>query len=286
MKKNIFLSFALIGFFQLQAHAQILIPQSSSRANNEQVIGLTNVKVDYARPSIKGRTVFGELVPYGKVWRTGANENTIIQFSTDIKFGDVDVKRGSYALYTLPKADNWEVILYKDTNNWGLAEKWDETKVVARTFAKPESTSRIIENFTIDFNNIDVNGGNLEFAWEKTVVAVKITVPTNEIAMKSIESTLAGPTASDYYESAQYIYQANGDLNKALIWVKKAIDLGQNNSPFWYYRLKALIQSKLGDYRGAIDSANLSLAGAEKANNAEYIKSNTDSIKEWTKNIL
>ncbi|WP_317134318.1 hypothetical protein [Flavobacterium agricola] len=105
--------------------------------------------------------------------------------------------------------------------------------------------------------------------------------------MKSIETTLAGPNATDYYESAQYIYQANGDLNKALIWVNTAIDMSHkaNETPFWYYRLKALIQAKLGDYRGAVDAANKSLTGAEKANNAEYIKSNTDSIKEWSKKI-
>lgn len=285
MKKSLFLAIALTTLFTYNSQAQILIPQTSSRANNQQVIGLTNVKIDYARPAIKGRTVYGELVPYGKIWRTGANENTVIEFSTDVKFGNTDVKKGRYALYTLPKADNWEVILYKETNNWGLPEKWDETKVAAKTNAKPESISRPIENFTIGFNNIDTNGADLELSWEKTIVAVKITVPTNEIAMKSIETTLAGPKAGDYYEAAQYIYQSNGDLNKAIIWVNKSIDLSQNETPFWYYRLKALIQSKLGDYRGAIDSANKSLEGAEKANNAEYIKSNTDSIREWSKKI-
>lgn len=285
MRKSLFLAIALTTLFTYNSQAQILIPQTSSRANNQQVIGLTNVKIDYARPGIKGRTVYGELVPYGKIWRTGANENTVIEFSTDVKFGNVDVKKGRYALYSLPKADNWEIILYKDINNWGLPEKWDDTKVVARANAKPESISRPVENFTIGFNNIDTNGADLELSWEKTIVAVKITVPTNEIAMKSIETTLAGPKAGDYYEAAQYIYQSNGDLNKAIIWVNKSIDLSQNETPFWYYRLKALIQSKLGDYRGAIDSANKSLEGAEKANNAEYIKSNTDSIREWSKKI-
>ena len=150
MKKTIFISLALTAIFYTTTQAQILIPQTSSRANNQQVIGLTNVKIDYARPGIKGRTVYGELVPYGKIWRTGANENTIIEFSTDIKFGNVDVKKGRYSLYTLPKADNWEVILYKDTNNWGLPEKWDDTKVVAKANAKPESISRAIENKLIE----------------------------------------------------------------------------------------------------------------------------------------
>jgi len=285
MKKALIITFVFSLISTSNLEAQILIPQTSSRSNIEQIVGLTKIKLDYARPSIKGRTVYGELVPYGKIWRTGANENTTIEFTTNVKFGNTDVKKGKYAIYSLPKADNWEIILYNDINNWGTPEKWDETKVIARAIAKPESTSRPIENFTIGFNNIDTNGADIELSWEKTIVAVKISVPTNEIAMKSIESTLAGPKAGDYYEAAQYIYQSNGDLNKALIWVNTSINLSKSETPFWYFRLKALIQSKLGDYRGAIDSATKSLEGAQKANNAEYIKSNTDSLKEWSKNL-
>lgn len=285
MKKIILFSVTLLLSIYTTSQAQILLPQTSSRANNEEVIGLTTIKIDYSRPGIKGRTVYGELVPYGKIWRTGANENTIIEFTTAIKFGNVDVKKGKYALYTLPKADNWEVILYNDINNWGTPEKWDETKVIARVNAKPESLSRPVENFTITLNNIDIYGANLELSWEKTIVAIKIIVPTNEIAMKSIENTLAGPTAAEYYEAAQYLYQSNGNLSKALVWVNTSIDIAKADTPFWYYRLKALIQSKIGDYRGAIDSATKSLDGAEKANNAEYIRSNTDSIKEWSRKI-
>nr|WP_317630638.1 DUF2911 domain-containing protein [uncultured Flavobacterium sp.] len=269
-----------------ESFSQVLIPQSSAKSNFNQTVGLTEFKVSYSRPGIKGRTVFGELVPYGKLWRTGANENTTVEFTTDVKFGGKDVKSGKYALYTLPKADNWEVILYNDINNWGLPEKWDETKVVARVNTKPESLSRSIENFNIGVNNIDTDYADLELSWEKTVIAVRVTVPTKELAMKSIETTLAGPTAVDYYNSAQYIYQSNGDLSKALIWVNKSIDFSDGAAPFWYHRLKALIQYKLGDFKGAISSATISLQGAEKVNNAEYIKSNTDSIREWSKKML
>lgn len=285
--KNILITTALTWcVFSYHASAQIQIPQTSAKTQITQTVGLTEVKINYSRPGIKGRTVYGELVPYGKLWRTGANENTILDFSTDFKFGGIDVKKGKYALYTLPKADNWEVILYNDINNWGLPEKWDDSKVVAKVNAKPESFPRSIENFTLGFNNIDGEYADLELAWEKTIVSVRITVPTKDLAMKSIDTALAGPTHSDFYTSAQYIYQSNGDLNKAYVWVNKSIDLAAGNVPFWYYRLKALIQAKQGDFKGAVASANLSLQGAEKANNAEYIKSNTDSIKEWSKKIM
>lgn len=286
MKKLLLTTTLFLSLVAFKVNAQIQIPQSSSKSVLTQTVGLTDIKITYARPGIKGRTVYGDLVPYGKLWRTGANENTIIDISTDFKFGGVEVKRGKYALYTLPKADNWEIILYNDINSWGLPEKWDDSKIVARVNAKPESLSRIQENFTLGFNNIDADYADLEIAWEKTIVPVRITVPTKDIAMKSIDATLAGPTHTDYYTSAQYLYQSNGDLNKAYVWVNKSIDLAGGNPPFWYYRLKALIQSKQGDFRGAVSSANLSLQGAEKANNAEYIKSNTDSIKEWSKKLM
>lgn len=286
MKKLLVSTTLFMCILATNAQAQIQIPQTSAKTLITQTVGLTDVKISYSRPGIKGRTVYGELVPYGKMWRTGANENTILDFSTDFKFGGTDVKRGKYALYTLPKADNWEVILYNDINNWGLPEKWDDSKVVARVNAKPESLSRSIENFSLGFNNIDGDYADLEIAWEKTIVAVRVTFPTKELAMKSIDATLAGPTHSDFYSSAQYIYQSNGDLNKAYVWVNKSIDLAGGSAPFWYYRLKALIQAKQGDFKGAVASATLSLQGAEKASNAEYIKSNTDSIKEWSKKIM
>lgn len=264
------------------AQAQIKTPQVSTKAKIEQVVGLTDITIDYTRPNIKGRTVFGELVPYGKTWRTGANENTIIKFDTDVKVGGKPLEKGSYALYTLPKVEQWEVIFYKDINNWGLPEQWDETKVAARITVKPEAVNRMVETFSLAVNNVTYDGADLEISWEKTLVSVKIEVPTNEITTKNIDAVLSGPKAADFYAAAEYYYQTNGDMNKALTWVDKSIEMN-SNPPFWYYRLKSLIQNKKGDKAGAIASAKLSLAGAERANNADYIKMNNDSIREWSK---
>lgn len=279
--KRILLS-VVFAFATLAIQAQVKTPQASPNTKIEQVVGLTDVAIDYSRPSIKGRTVFGELVPYGKLWRTGANANTTITFSEDVTIAGKPLKKGKYALFTLPKADSWDVIFYSDTDNWGLPETWDDSKVALRTAVKPESLNRKVETFTIGVNNIENDYAFLELAWEKTVIAVKFEVPTQKVAMKSIEKTLAGPTAADFYASAQYFYQSNGDLNKALTWINRAIEM-EKETPFWYLRLKSLIQAKQGNKAGAIETAKLSLAAAEKANNADYVKMNKDSITEWSK---
>ena len=265
--------------------AQVRTPQASPTAKIEQMVGLTDVKVEYSRPSAKGRSVYGELVPFGKLWRTGANGNTIITFSEDVTIGGKKLPKGEYALFTLPKADSWDVIFYADTNNWGLPEKYDDKKEVLRTTVKPEFLGRNVETFTIGINNLDNDYGYLEIAWEKTMVAVKFEVPTKQSAIKSIEVAMAGPSANDFFAAAQYYYQSNADQNKALEWMNKAIAMtpaGQD-APFYYLRQKSLIQAKMGDRKGAIETAKLSLAASEKANNSDYVKMNKDSIQEWSK---
>ncbi len=273
---------AVFAFATLAMQAQVKTPQASPSTKIEQVVGLTDVEIDYSRPSAKGRTVYGELVPYGKLWRTGANANTTITFSEDVVIDGKTLKKGKYALYTLPKADSWDVIFYADTDNWGLPENWSDDKVALRTTVKPETLNRKVETFTIAVNNVENDSAFLELSWEKTIVAVKFEVPTQKTAMKSIEKTLAGPTSSDFFSSAQYFYQSNGDLNKALTWVNKAVDM-EKEPPFWYLRLKSLIQAKKGDKVGAVETAKLSLAAAEKAKNMDYVKMNKDSIAEWSK---
>ncbi|WP_313807781.1 DUF2911 domain-containing protein [Flavobacterium sp.] len=280
--KKVILSAALL-FALTTIEAQVKTPQASPSSKLEQTVGLTHVEIEYSRPSAKGRTVFGELVPYGKVWRTGANANTTVAFTEDVTIDGKLLKKGKYALYTLPKADSWEVIFYKGTDNWGLPETWDETAVALRAVVKPENLSRKVETFTIGVNSVDNDYGVLEISWEKTLIPVKFEVPTAKVAMKSIETTLAGPTANDYYSAAQYLYQSNGDLKKALVWINKSCDMKGAETPFWYLRLKSLIQAKNGDKVGAVESAKQSLAGAEKANNQDYVKMNKDSINEWTK---
>ncbi|MDI1317876.1 DUF2911 domain-containing protein [Flavobacterium sp.] len=283
MKKIIFVLASLIASYVL--NAQVKTPAPSPRCTITQVAGLTDVSLDYSRPSSKGRAVFGDLVPFGKLWRTGANANTTVSFSEDVVINGNTLKKGKYALFTTPKADMWEVVFYSDTDNWGTPEEWDATKVAVLINVDPVNLNNNVESLTIGIGNLTNDSATLDISWEKTMVSVKFEVPTKKAAMASIEKTLAGAGAGDYYSAAQYYFQSNGDMNKALEYVNKALSMAKagEDAPFWQLRQKSLIQGKLGDKSGAIATAKLSLAGAEKAKNNDYVKMNNDSIKEWSK---
>lgn len=283
MKKVfILLAVAIVNF---AVEAQVKTPQPSPKCVVNQVVGLTDVTLDYSRPSAKGRTVFGDLVPFGKLWRTGANANSTVSFSDDVVINGTTLKKGKYAIFTLPKADMWEVIFYTATDNWGLPENYDVSKVAVSLNVDPKMMNIAEESFEIGIGNITNDSATLDISWEKTMVSVKFEVPTQKIAMASIAKVLAGPAAGDYFSSAQYYYQSNAELSKALEYVNKAVSMVKSGEdvPFWHLRLKSLIQAKLGDKKGAIDTAKLSLAGAEKEGNQDYVKMNNDSIKEWSK---
>ncbi len=283
MRKIIVVIAMLIANFVIQA--QVKTPQASPSSTVNQVVGLTNINVDYHRPSIKGRVVFGELVPFGKIWRTGANENTLISFSEDVTIDGKTLAKGKYSLYTLPKADNWEIIFYKTIDNWGEPETWDESNVVLRANAKPMTTDRRLETFTISFGNIELDSATLEFAWEKTYVNLKFEVPTKKAVLASIDKTLAGPSAGDFFNAGQFYFTINDNLTKSLELVNKALSMSKtgDDTPFWYLRQKSLIQAKLGDKVGAIATAKLSIISATKAKNDDYVKMNNASIVEWSK---
>lgn len=281
MKKIIFVLTSIIASYVL--NAQVKTPAPSPHATLTQVVGLTDVTIDYSRPSSKGRAIFGDLVPFGKLWRTGANLNSTVTFSEDVVINGTTLKKGKYAIFTTPKADMWEVIFYTDTDNWGTPENWDVNKAALVTNVDPIALGNNVESLTIGINNLTNDSATLDISWEKTMVSVKFTVPTQKAALASIEKVLAGPTAGDYFSAAQYFYQSNGDMNKALEYINKATTLAKGEVPFWHLRQKSLIQAKLGDKAGAIATAKLSLAGAEKEKNADYVKMNNDSIKEWSK---
>nr|WP_314838986.1 DUF2911 domain-containing protein [uncultured Flavobacterium sp.] len=280
MKKMIIaLALFVAGF---SAEAQLRTPQSSPKTTINQVVGLTDVEITYSRPSAKGRVVFGNLIPFGKLWRTGANENTIVSFSDDVVIDGKTLKKGKYSLFTIPKIESWDVIFYKTIDNWGNPEEWKEENVVLKTSVKPETLNKSVETFTIGVSGLDNNYAFLEMYWENSYAAVKFEVPTQQKATANIEKVLAGPSAGDYFSAAQFLFQSNGDANKALAHVNKALDMTKEK-PFWYNRLKSLIQAKLGDKKGAVETAKASLAAAEIAKNQDYVKMNKDSIAEWSK---
>jgi hypothetical protein len=221
-------------------------------------------------------------VPFGKVWRTGANENTTISFSEDVVIDGKTLPKGKYALYTVPKIESWEVIFYSTTNNWGNPEVWNEANVVLRTTVKEEALSKPVETFTIGINNLTVDSAHLDMAWENSSISMKFEVPTQKLTLANIEKVLAGPTSADFFSAAQYIYQTNGDNVKSLAYMEKAMEMS-TEKPYWYTRLKSLIQARAGDKKGAIETANLSLVAAETAKNQDYVKMNRESIAEWSK---
>ncbi|MFD0762944.1 DUF2911 domain-containing protein [Lutibacter aestuarii] len=262
-------------------NAQIKTPQPSPASTIEQVVGLTNVTLEYSRPAMRGRTIFGDLVPFGKVWRTGANANTKITFSDNVTIDGQELKKGTYAIYTIPNQTSWEVIFYSDANNWGTPQKWDDTKVAAKTSVEVYEMPVKIESFTITFDDLTSSSAVLGILWENVYVGVKFDVPTDAIASKSIENVMAGPSGNDYFQAATYYHTEGKDLKQALAWMQKATQ--GENPPFWYLRRMSLIQADLGDVKGAIETAKKSLAGAQKANNADYVKMNKESIAKWMK---
>ena len=280
MKKLFFALAILITHFS--SEAQVKTPQASPRANVFQTVGLTDVEVNYSRPGAKGRPVFGNLVPFGKLWRTGANENTTVSFSDDVIIDGKTLKKGKYALYTVPRIESWDVIFYTTTDNWGLPQEFNEANVALRTTVKEEALSKPVESLTINIASLDANFAYLEIYWENSYVALKFEVPTQKTAIANIEKVLAGPTAADYNSAAQFIFQSNGDLTKALGYINKALDMSVEK-PFWFNRLKSLILAKQGDKKAAIEAAKLSLEAAEVAKNQDYVKMNKDSIAEWSK---
>lgn len=277
MKKSLLLVVAAVLSFSLQG--QISTPQPSPFAELHQVVGLTDVTLEYSRPSMRGRTIFGDLVPFDKIWRTGANARTKITFSDDVTIGETALKAGTYAIFTKPGASSWDVYFYTETGGGGTPANWDESKIAAQINVPVYALSDDIQTFTINIYNLTNNGATLGMMWEKTAVGVPFTVPTQAKAKRSIETVMGGPSANDYFSAALYYLQEDMDLNMAKKWIDKAVSM--NDKAFWMSRQQSLIYAKLGDKAGAIKAAKKSLADAKAANNADYVKMNMDSLKEW-----
>lgn len=286
MKKIILLSIAIITTFTINAQ-QVELPAPSPFAKVEQKVGLTNITIEYSRPGIKERTIFGGIVPYGETWRTGANENTKITFSDDVIINKKTLKAGTYALYTIPKQELWDIIFYSDTDNWGTPQEWDDAKVAAKTSVKATKSTEKTEWFTIDINNFkNDNSATIQLSWENTLIQIPFEVPTKTNVLASIESIMKGPHPNDYYQASVYYYQNDENLNKAKVWIDKAIELSKERSedgeiPYWHIRLQSLIYNKLGNKKDAIKMAKKALKGALKAENESYANSIKENLKEW-----
>ena len=268
----------VVGALTFQTNAQVITPQPSPFSKVEQKVGLTDFTIEYSRPGVKNRTIFGNLVPYNKVWRTGANKNSIITFTDNVTVMGQLLEAGSYAIFTKPGENSWEILFYTDTENWGTPEKWEDGKVAARVNAEVYSIPFTVENFTIDINKINNSGATLEIMWENTYVSVPFTVPTDDKVFASINDVLSGtPKASDYYAAAVYYSEEGKDLKQAKEWIDKAMKM-MDKPMFYQVRQQAIIYAKAGDIKGATKLAKESLKGAIKAGDEDYVKMNTELI--------
>lgn len=257
------------------ATAQLKIPAASPFQSTKQSFGLGEITIDYSRPAAKGRVIFGDLVPFGKVWRTGANATTKITFSNDVKVGGKDVKAGTYGLFTIPGKTSWQVMLSKDLNLGANVADYKVENEVVRVEVKPTTLSNKIETFTIDIADIMPSSATLEIMWDKTRVPVPLTVDIDPIISQNIKASMASDKPA-YFEAASYYYETNRDLPQALSWVNKAVE--QNPKAFWIMLLKARIELKLKEKQNAIASAEKTVELATAAKNADYVKMANDLI--------
>ncbi|MEM7551320.1 MAG: DUF2911 domain-containing protein [Bacteroidota bacterium] len=268
--------------------AQIQTPQPSPHASSTQTVGLTEIELDFSRPGIKDRLIFGPeskgaLVPYGKIWRTGANAATTISFSDDVKFGGKDVEAGKYALYTIPNDGEWTVMLYEDLSLGGNVANYDESKEYARFSSKSKNVDHSHESFFMYVDDITSTSANLYIVWDKTKAWVPIEVTYDDKVTAQIEAQLENPMASVanlYFSASSYYFNEGKDLNQALEWMNKGLEI--NDRAFWHMHTKAKILAQLGKKEEAIEVAKISKEKASKWAGGDfgYIKRNDDLIAE------
>lgn len=279
MKKTLLV--VAMAFMFVVSEAQIKTPAASPAGSVSSIVGLTDVKIEYFRPSLKGRKIFGEkdvMYPHGTIWRTGANSGTKISFSDNVKVEGINVPKGEYLIFTWPGAGEWTVSLYKDLSIVGNTDDYDASKEAAKFKVKTKKLAEKVETFTISIDDIapDNKSAEVTLAWENTAVPFTVAVDYDAEVMKSIEaSTKVNP--GNYFQAAVYYLENGKDLNKALTWINLALE--SNKNAFWMLHQKAKIQKALGDKKGAIETATASLNSAKEANNRDYQTMNQDLIK-------
>jgi len=258
---------------------KIEFPAASQHAVVKQRVGLTDVELDYSRPNKNNREIFGGLVPYGQLWRTGANAVTKIKFSKPVTLGGKEIPAGEYALFTIPTADEWTIIVSKDAKVQSTADYKQENDA-ARVTAKPQPIGNTIETFTIELDDVKGASATLNFVWDKTRVPVKLTTQDVEDVSKQLEAVASAKTPVDprtAYQAAAFYYDNNKDMNQAAKWIDQALE--KNPDAYFMHYKKAQIQAKLGNKQGATASAQKAIDILKKSkspdqsaiNNAQQI---------------
>jgi Protein of unknown function (DUF2911). len=272
MRMNVLLAICLLALGGAVNAQQLKTPAPSPTQTIKQDFGLSSVELSYSRPAIKGRKIFGDLVPYGKVWRTGANGATTLNFGDDVTIGGTKIPAGKYGLLTIPDKANWTIIITKQTDVTSPAAYKQENDVV-RVQAKPVKTGNKAESFTIQFANISSDKLDLQLMWDNTMVTLPITTDVDSKVMAQIDEIMKGDGANKPYFNAALYYMNNGkDMNKALEWFNKATE--QNPKAFWVYHQQAACLAKLGKKQEAVTAANKSIELAKEAKNDDYVALN------------
>ena len=275
------LVFCLVLFGTL-AQAQIVSPQPSPTVKLETTVGLTDVMLEYSRPGAKGRTLFAAdgLVPYGEIWRTGANLATKITFSADVQVAGEEVPAGSYAILSKPGEEQWEVMFFPyETGDW--TSYVEKTPAVTLT-AIPQEVDMEVETFTIELMNYTLDGADLVMMWGETMVALPILSNAKDDVMAAIDRVMAGPSANDYYQAATFLNESGENNEKALEYIQKANGMG-DTPRYWMVRREAIILDALGRKDEAIEAAKKSKDLAQEAGNMDYVRMNEKSIEDWMK---
>jgi hypothetical protein len=277
MIRKLFCAAILCTAFSALEAQQLKTPAPSPTQTVQQDFGISSMQLIYSRPGMRGRKVFGDLVPYGKVWRTGANAATRIKFNDDVSIGGQPLKAGEYALFTVPRENEWEVIINKGSANWGTEYKQEDDLV--RVKVRPMKLNDAVETFTMQFENLKPTSADLKIMWEKTAVAVPITTDIDKKVMAQIDA-LMNKDNRPYFAAAMYYMEAGKDMNQALSWLNKALE--QNPNAFWIHHQKANALAKLGKKDEARQAANKSIELAKAQKNDDYVKLNEkllDSLK-------
>jgi len=226
--------------------SQVQSPIPSPRAKIAQKVGLVNIDLDYSRPSKKGRIIFGNLVPFNQIWRTGANQATTISFSDDVKINNQLIQKGEYFIYSVPRESKLDLVIYEKNESWGALSSFDESLIKARVTSDFYNLPFAIETFTISFGDISNNGASLNISWDNKIAIYVIDVLTKEKVLESIKNTMDNnPSVADYRKAAIYYYEENIDLDKAIEWIDIAFK-DSDDLPYWQLRYKALINEKAG----------------------------------------
>lgn len=259
---------AIAALTTTSVNAQLKVPAPSPLQTIKQAFALSDITVEYSRPSAKGRVIYGDVVPFGKVWRTGANGATKITFGEDVKVEGMDVKAGTYAIYSIPNKDSWEVMLYKDLTLGGDVAEYKKENELVRFVVKPTAMNDKVETFSIDLSDITASTVKVQLVWEKTRVSFNVVADIDSKIMKTIENTIVKDNRP-YFQAASYYYDNDKDLKQAGEWVDKAI--ANNPKAYWVVLLKAKIQTKQKDTKGAIATAEQVITIATEAKDDAYI---------------